>query len=367
MKTTVRDICMHMEEWAPPELAYDWDKVGLHTGDPDRNVTSVLVCLTVTPEALQRARKTDATMIVAHHPLIWASLRHLRDDDPQAKLCVELATRNIACFAAHTNLDIAPGGVNDTLAHRLGLEESMPLFPVEHVQLMKLVTFIPASHVDALRDALADSGAGTIGNYTHCSFQTEGTGCFRPGPTASPFTGHKETLNNEQEVRFEMLVNTACLAKTVTTLRDAHPYEEPAYDLIPLKNRPSGMGIGRQGSLKMPMRLPDFADYVREKLGLHYVQRYGDSKKPVSKIAVLGGSGGSYIHELPGHIDAFVTGDIVYHDAQSALLKGVSCIDAGHAGTENPILEVIQRRLRHKFKNIQIKLFREKNFGTIHQ
>lgn len=365
MKITVKDICGFMAVWAPPELACDWDKVGLQTGSLTQEVTAVLACLTVTPEAVRAARRVGANMIIAHHPLIWAPLKRLNPDDPQTMVCLELAVHDIACLVAHTNLDMASGGVNDTLAHRLQLEECTPLFQDVLLKSFKLVVFVPPSHVDTLRDALAAAGAGVIGNYTHCSFHTSGAGAFVPGKNASPFCGKKGLLNTEPEVRFEMLVNSVYLKAALAALHAVHPYEEPAYDIIPLANGPSGTGLGRRGRLKRAMPLHDFARQVREKLRVPYVQVYAATKKPVQQVAVLGGSGGKSLGELQEPVDVFVTGDIGYHDAQSALLAGVSCIDAGHAGTELPILEVIRQRLRQQYRTLAVKIFRERPFGAV--
>lgn len=366
MRVTVGEICRLMDAWAPPELACDWDKAGLHTGNPKTEVMGVLVCLTVTPEALRTAQQRGANLIIAHHPLIWEPLKSLRADDPQARLCVEIAAANIACFSAHTNLDKARGGVNDTLAERLGLQDCAPLLASDKGTFFKLVTFVPESHVDSLRDALAAAGAGVIGNYTHCSFHAPGTGSFTPNTLASPYSGIKEMLNHESELRFEMLVDRTVLAPVLQALQKAHPYEEPAYDLIPLANRDHTIGLGRLGVLNKSMKLGDFAELVRTTLGLPHVIRYGAPNRRVRHVAVLGGSGGSSISGLPEETDVFVSGDIGYHDAQTALMRGICCIDAGHAGTELPVLNIIRMRLRQAWKKLPVFIFREKPFGTVH-
>lgn len=365
MTYTVRQICDFMENWAPPELAYSWDKIGLQTGAQSHNVTAVLVCLTVTPEALKAAHNMRADMIVAHHPLIWNPLTHLRDDDPQTKLSLNVAASGMACFVAHTNLDIADGGVNDALADRLGLIDCKPLFPADHVTQIKLTTFVPGDHADRLRDALAAAGAGVIGDYTHCSFQCPGTGTFMPNDQATPFSGCKGRLNKEEEVRIEMLLDRPRLRAVVEALYNTHPYEEPAYDLFPLVNHRKSLGLGRYGTLPEPMRLDKFTAFVRKSLNLAYVQQYGSPHKIVRTVGVLGGSGGKFIESLPPSVDVYISGDIGYHEALGAALQGAACIDAGHAGTEIPVLEVIQKRLKHAFIGIPVKIFREKPLGIV--
>lgn len=365
MTVFVKDISAFLEAWAPPEFAFAWDKVGLQTGRPDTVVTGVLVCLTVTRETFQAAQRAGANMIVSHHPLVWSPLKHLRGDDPHAQLCVDIAAAGMASFAAHTNLDLAPGGVNDVLAERLGLQDSQPLFPAEHLRQVKLVTFVPAGHVDALRSALARAGAGVIGDYTHCSFYSEGTGSFLPGASTSPSAGKKGVLNHEPELRFEMLVSQGALDRVVGTLLSVHPYEEPAYDLIPLANSNPGLGLGRVGTLKAAAGQSAFAARVRKALGVPYLVAYRGSRARVRRIAVLGGSGGGSVAELPGEVDVFVTGDIGYHDAQAATMRGITCLDAGHAGTELPVLDAVSTRLRRAFKGLPVRVYRERTGGTV--
>jgi len=181
-----------------------------------------------------------------------------------------------------------------------------------------------------------------------------------------PFSGTKSVLNKEAELRFEILVNSGGLNQAVAALHAVHPYEAPAYDLIPLAQGKSALGLGRRGSLATPMRLHEFAAYTREKLHLQYVISYGKSTTSVRTVAVLGGSGGASAPDLPEDIDVFVTGDIKYHDAQSALLKGAACIDASHAGTELPVLETIRYRLKQHFTSIAVTLFRERPLSTVH-
>lgn len=366
MDITVKEVCDFMDAWAPPELACDWDKAGLHTGSPEMGVTGVLVCLTVTLEALRAAQRTRANLIIAHHPLIWEPLTTLRTDNPQAALCMDIAGAGIACFSAHTNLDKTRDGVNDALAERLGLQACTPLFPEDAKQYLKLVTFVPESHVDRLRDALAAAGAGVIGNYTHCSFHTPGTGSFKPNALASPYCGEKGALNQESELRFEMLVDQAMVAPVIQALFKTHPYEGPAYDLIPLANRNRHIGLGRVGMLENSMKLGDFAELVRTALRLPHVIVYGASKRRIRRVAVLGGSGGSSIADLPQEADVFVSGDLGYHDAQTGLMRGICCIDAGHAGTELPVLDTIQVKLRQVWGNLPVSVFRERPSGTVY-
>jgi dinuclear metal center YbgI/SA1388 family protein len=345
---TVQSICDVMDDWAPPALAYDWDRSGLALGDPQRAVARVLTCLTVTPAAVKAARKARAQMIVSHHPLIWEPLRHLRAENATARLCLELAQAEIACFSAHTNLDVVPDGVNCVLAKQIGLRDLRALIPVKQAVQLKLVTFVPESHLAAVRDAVSAAGAGKIGEYTHCSFSSPGVGTFTPSPKADPYSGEVGVLNEEPERRFETLFPKARLGSVLRALAEAHPYEEAPYDLCVLENRDRSIGLGLAGEVPKAMTLRAFAELVRIELGLSYVRMIGDGRRKVRRVGVIGGSGGGQIAEVPGGIDVLVTGDVKYHEALEALDRGLCVIDAGHAGTELGIVPAMAAYLRKR-------------------
>ncbi len=355
MSVSIKQVCNAMERWAPSGLAYEWDRVGLQIGEPDAPVTKVLTCLTVTEDVVARAEKWGANLIVAHHPILFRPLKSLRSDDTHTRLCLRLATANIAVFAAHTNLDVVPDGVNTLLAETLGLQEIKPLVPIATGGQVKVITFVPASHLDAVRSAMGAAGAGVIGNYDTCSFSTPGTGTFHPGADASPYSGKKGALNHEAEVRLEMLVLEVQLGGVLSALRAAHPYEEPAYDVVVLKNRDLRYGLGARGVLKRPMKLQQFAEQVRSALNLSHVRLVGRGTTSVKRIAVCGGAGGGEIGQVPKDIDVFVTGDLKYHEADSARERGLALIDAGHVGTERGIAPHIARYLRKEIKGITVK------------
>lgn len=359
MTITVNTICRAMDAWAPQSLAYEWDKVGLQIGEPGQPVTRVLTCLTITAAAAARAEQWGAQMIVAHHPILFSALKTLRTDDPHTRLCLRLAAHNIACFAAHTNLDVVPGGVNTLLAETLHLEKVSPLIPSPKAAQVKLVTFVPETHLAALREALSRSGAGVIGNYAECTFSSAGTGTFRPGENANPFSGHKGALNAEAECRLETLVAKAVLPQVLQALRAAHPYEEPAFDIITLENRDLRFGLGAQGSLARPMALREFAESVRLALKLSHVRIVGDPRRKVQRVAVCGGAGGGEIPALPRDIDVYVTGDLKYHEADAAMERGLALIDASHDGTERNIATAIAHHLKKAVPGLETKAFIE--------
>ncbi len=345
MSVFVRDVMEAMENWAPRSLAYEWDNVGLQIGDPDEPVSRVLVCLSVTEAVLETALCECATMVVAHHPVIFKPLKTLRADRLQENLIMELVCADIACYVAHTNLDLAPRGVSHALADAVGLSRTGPLFPVEHAAKYKLVCFVPESHLAALRSALSEAGAGVIGDYTECSFSTPGVGTFKPGSEADPFSGEIGKLNEEPERRFETIVPQARLHAVFAALYDTHPYDEPAYDVIPLVGTDQEIALGVRGVLEKSRPLKTYAEEVRRKLEVESLRIYGNPGAPIHNVAVLGGSGGCEINRIPEHVDLYITGDVKYHDAQDALQRGLCVIDAGHRGTELPILPRIQAYL----------------------
>jgi len=355
MTSRVSDVKRVMDAWAPPAWAAPWDRVGLQAGRPDQEVAGVAVCLSVTPAVVAGARAAGADMIVAHHPLIWDPIRALRTDDPQVRMCLDIAAGGMACLVAHTNLDAAPGGVNDALAAALGLENTKPLFAADEARQVKLVVFVPESHLARVRDAVGAAGAGVIGGYTHCSFSTAGTGTFLPGPGTKPFSGETGKVSEEAERRFETLVSKPRLGAVLRAMFQAHPYEEIAYDVIPLENTDSSVGLGRVGELPETVDGAAFVEHVRKCLAPAPLRAvFPGTGRRVRRVAVLGGSGGDQIARMPSDVDAYVTGDVKYHDALSAQARSLLVVDAGHHGTEIPVLPGIARRIGAALEGVSV-------------
>jgi len=351
----VEDVCGVMDRWASPDWAASWDRIGLQVGRPDQPVEGVGVCLTVTAEVFRIAKTRNINLLVSHHPLIWDPLRSLRMDAPAERLAVQLAAGGVSVFAAHTNLDVAPGGVNAALAARLGLERTTPLFPCEQAKRVKLVTFVPESHLQALREAVCGAGAGVIGDYTHCSFSGGGVGTFLPGEDSAPFSGAVGRVNEEPERRFEVVVRKAQLAGVLAALFSTHPYEEPAYDVYPLEGGDQEIGLGAVGNLAGPEEAATFFDRVKRVLDAPSARAVvPDAAGRVRRVAVLGGSGGGEVSRIPEDVDAYVTGDLGYHDAMTARDRNLLVVDAGHHATEAPVLEVIARRIGDAFPALPV-------------
>lgn len=349
-----------VEELAPRRLAEEWDNPGWQLGDPRRLVKSVLVALDPAPAVLERARELGAELVVTHHPLVFRPLKHLRLDLPEEALAAAFLNAGIAVYSAHTNLDNAPGGTSDVLAARLGLEKVEVLAPREAEKLYKIVTFVPPEHVDAVHRALTAAGAGWIGNYSHCSFQVEGTGTFLPLEGTNPFIGRQGVLERVHEVRLETIVPAPKLGEAVSRMLKAHPYEEVAYDVYPLARTGQTYGLGRVGELAEALPLAAFAQQVKEALDLAGLWYSGDGGQPVRRVAVCGGSGASLAGRArAAGADVLVTGDVKYHEAQAARLGRLAVIDAGHAGTENPVITALTAHLKERLaaEGVQVSAY----------
>jgi dinuclear metal center YbgI/SA1388 family protein len=253
----------------------------------------------------------------------------------------------IAVLSAHTNLDRVADGLNDWLAQRLGLNEYQPLEAAQAGSFHKLVVFVPQGHEIAVMDALFAAGGGQIGAYDRVSFRASGTGSFRGNASTTPFIGQPGATEETQELRLEVIVPNDLLSKVVARMIKAHPYEEVAYDLIPLANRRADIGLGRIGRLAEPLSLQLFAEQVKQQLQVPALRLVGDPQRLISKVAVCGGSGASLIGDaIRQGADCLVTGDIKFHDAQRARSEGLALIDAGHFATEHLMVTELSARLQ---------------------
>ncbi len=334
-----------VERLAPLPLAEGWDNCGLQVGDPNARVGRILVALTPLPEVFEEAEASGADFLLFHHPLIFRALESVDTASYPGDLIARAVRGGNAVYAAHTNYDAAPGGVSVALANTLGLAG-----PVEIVSprgsLKKLVIFVPEEHVGQVADALDEAGAGVIGDYRQCTFRTPGTGTFLPGESSDPYLGEKGRLENAPEIRLETVVPAHAARRAAAAATEAHPYEEVALDVYNLEGRPEDCGYGRIGTLPRPPTPDELRGHVSDCLGspARLVADPAPGRRIV-RVAVLGGSGGSFIPEVAGRADAYVTGDLDYHDALLAESLGLTAIDAGHAATELPALEPLARRL----------------------
>ncbi|AJF05677.1 Nif3-like dinuclear metal center hexameric protein [Geoalkalibacter subterraneus] len=348
----VQDVVGFMNRFAPPALAESWDNVGLQLGDPAMEVRRLLVALDPEDCVIEEAIAREATLIVSHHPLIFRPLQGVVASEGTGRRLLRAAQAGTAIFCAHTNLDRARGGLNDWLAQALELQDVAVLQPGDDDELFKLVVFVPSGHEEQVSDAIFQAGAGNIGEYDQCSFRAEGTGTFRPGAAANPFIGQIGRRETVSELRLETVVPREYLIRVLQKMLKAHPYEEPAYDLIPLRNRRRDVGLGRIGRLSEALPLDAFARQVAQGLGTEKVRVVGAADRAVSRVAVCGGSGASLIGEAVRQgADVLVTGDIKYHEARQSQEKDLCLVDAGHFASERVMVARLAQVLRDEADN----------------
>ncbi len=324
------EIIQLFEQFAPKGLAMEGDKIGLQIGRLNKKIERIMIALDVLENVVDEAIEKNVQLIIAHHPPIFRPLKNIVTDTVQGRIIEKLVKHDIAVYAAHTNLDVANGGVNDWLAEALGLEEPQILVPTFDTKLKKLVVFVPVSHADNMRQVLGTAGAGFIGNYSHCSFSVDGAGRFMPGEETHPFIGQSGQLEVVDEVRIETIVPEPLLKKTISLMIKAHPYEEVAYDVYPLDNKGEVLGLGRIGTIT-EMTLGQFAEKVKTALDVKCVRVVGNLASKVKKVAVLGGDGNKYFSQAKFKgADVYVTGDIYYHTAHDAMMQGLNMVDPGH-------------------------------------
>ncbi len=360
----IRDIVNFFEEWAPAHTAEEWDSVGLHIGDPEWEVSSVLLALDPTGDALQKAVETRSGLLFTHHPLFFKPIKNLVFGNPATTL-VETALRHqVAVYCAHTNLDAAMGGVNDVLASLLDIRVEGDLSESPPDRMCKVVVFVPPDHLEKVRSAIFEAGGGVIGKYSGCSFNLQGTGTYLPEEGTRPYSGRVGRREETDEVRVEVVAPRDRVEGIIRKTREVHPYEEPAYDVYPLMNPTHRGGMGRIGRLPEPMAMKSFAEKVRGRLGLNRIKVAGDPEKRIEKVAVCGGSGGSLLgHAFRHQADAFISGEFGYHQALDAVAQGLTLIDTGHFPSEKPVLEEVKRRLESRFSgndgNLAVQVFHE--------
>lgn len=320
-----------MEQLAPKHLAVPDDRIGLQLGSLQKEISHVLVALDVTDEVVDEAIRIGANLIIAHHAIIFRPVKSLNTDTPMGKLYEKLIKHDIAVYISHTNLDVAEGGMNDWMAEALGIESKESLEDVHTDHLYKLAVFVPRTHHEQVLQAILEAGAGSIGQYNKCSFNTEGTGTFVPGEGTEPYIGTQGQMERVEEMRIETIVPQSLRSKVVQAMLKAHPYEEVAYDLYAMDLKGRTLGLGRLGPLREPKTLGELVEVVKTQFNVPHVRVVGDLNKQIKKAAVLGGSGSRYAltARFKG-ADVIVTGDIDYHTAHDALMAGMCIIDPGH-------------------------------------
>ncbi len=334
MGQTIGSLTARLSDVFNLSKAAGWDPVGLQFGDPEAPVSSVAVCHEITPLVTDRLVASPVDLVVAYHPLLFRPTSRLVAGTDPAGRAHRLIAAGISLFVVHTAFDVVAGGTADRLAAAVDLTQIEGIVPIWPLESVKIITFVPTDAADDVVAAMAAVGAGTIGNYSGCSYRSEGVGSFLPGPAASPAVGAIGEMHHEREVRVEMIAPQSRVAAVVSALVRTHPYEEPAYDVIDARSGASF--VGRIGTLRAPMTMGELGDRVAQRLG-GVVRMAGSGS--VTTVAVLPGSGGSMLAEIDA--DVVITGDVGHHQARDAVARGMNVIDPGHAATERPGVQAL--------------------------
>ncbi len=362
--TKLSEIIEHLEKLAPPSLQESYDNSGLITGNPDQEIHAALLCLDSTEAILEEAIRKQCNLVIAHHPVIFKGLTSITGKSYIERVIIKAIRNNIAIYSIHTNLDNIRNGVNEAICQRLKLENTGILQPLKG-QLRKLVTFVPSSHADKVRDALFAAGAGHIGNYSECSFSSAGNGTFKGGEGSQPFVGETGKRHSEAEERIELIYPAWKEPPVLTALKGSHPYEEIAFDIYRLENSAMQVGAGMIGDLPDAMDAETFLDHLKVCMKTGLIRHTALHSKRVKKVAVCGGSGSFLLERaIQQGADVFISGDFKYHQFFDAEGK-IIIADIGHFESEQFTINLLSDYLKKKFTTFAIP-FTETNTNPIY-
>lgn len=352
----IQEIVQQLEQLAPTAWQESYDNAGLITGKKSWNCTGILCSLDATEEVVQEAIDNNCNLLVAHHPIVFRGMKKFSGDSYPERAIIKAIKNDIAIYAIHTNLDNSHLGVNYWMAEKLGLKtDSLSILQSRPDTLQYLTTYVPNDKAEALRAALYAAGAGAIGNYVECSFNTEGRGSFRPLDNANPAIG---TAGGElewvAETRIEVAVPTHLAGKIVAALHRAHPYETPAYQLLSLQNGMEQVGAGMLGELQATQNEVQFLQHIKQAFGLQVIRHTPFINRPIRTVALCGGAG-SFLTgaAIAAGADAYVTADVKYHeffDADGSILLA----DIGHYESEQYTVGGLAAYLKSKFPTFAV-------------
>ena len=346
----IQDIINHLHDLAPLVYAEDFDNVGLLVGDKNQKVTGILVTLDTIESVVDEAIEKDCNLIVSFHPIIFKGLKKITGKSYVERVVIKAIKHDIAIFAIHTALDNAFQGVNSIICDQLKLKNKQILIP-QKGSIKKLTTYVPNENVDHVRQALFDVGAGNIGNYDNCSFNTDGIGTFKGNNASNPVVGERGELSKESEIQLNITFQKHLESKILRTLFKVHPYEEVAFEVITLENSNQHIGMGMLGELEHEIAELDFLKFVKDKMKSAVVRHSTLFNKSIKKVAVLGGSGAFAIGEAKSAgADILVTSDLKYHDFFSAE-KDIIVADIGHYESEQYTKNFLVDYLSKKITN----------------
>ena len=353
--TKISEMVSWFDQIAPRSLAADWDNTGLLMGDFTGVVSKVLVCLTLTKEVADEAVSQKVQMVVTHHPLPFKPMKTLNSGNSEGAILWQLATKGIGVYSLHTRWDDAPGGINESLLEIICAKNLGPISRLQGNEEVKLVTFVPSDSLEKVSESLFQAGAGIIGNYKECSFVIEGTGTFFGNEQANPVVGKKGQREKVVEQRLEVICPVSRIQPIVSALKNSHPYEEPAFDLVTLKPKPTDSGTGRLGLLSSPTLLSELAEKFAHALDIERVSFAGNQDRLVSKVAVVCGSGASLMTQafMQG-AECFITGEARFHDLLSVQSQNKSILLLGHYKSERFGVEALTTKIRGRFSSLEV-------------
>ncbi len=350
----LKELLKVIEQKYPLNLAYEWDNVGLLVGDNQNEIKKVMVTLEANEKVIDEAINNKIDLIITHHPFIFKKINKINTNDLKGKLIHKLIKNDISLYSMHTNFDIAFDGLNDYFAEIMEFKDSKILDITNSETLYKLAVYVPNTHIDKVKEAIGKAGAGNIGNYSHCTFSSQGVGSFKPLEGSKPYIGDINEIENVEETKLETVVNQKVLGGVISSMMKAHPYEEVAYDLYKLENKFGTVGIGRIVKLEESIDLLNLSDHIKSKLNMKYIRVVGDLESKITKVAIVTGSGADMVSKAKRQgAEVLITGDMKYHDAQDALDMGMNVIDCGHFESEDIFKDAI-RRFLDKIEEIEV-------------
>lgn len=353
--TSVQDVCKLLQEIAPLQLAEEWDNTGLLLGEDSHPVQRVLTCLTLTNDVAEEAVAANVDLIVSHHPIMFKPVKQITGSKPEGRLLLTLMRHDISVYSPHTAWDNSASGINQQLAELLELTKITALRQGAAPEQVKIVTFVPQSAAEQVRQSLWNAGAGVIGNYQQCSFNLQGTGTFFGLDSTNPAVGQTGQLEHVDEVRIEVVCPASGVDRAMAALRVAHPYEEPAVDVFPLKSVVAGTGAGRVGTFSQPITLSDLTRRIAQQLRQPDIQFVGDPAREITRLGIACGAAAEFLrdaHRLG--CDAFLTGEARFHSCLEARDRGIAMILPGHYATERFSMEELARRLSHLLPDLDV-------------
>jgi len=356
----VKDILNFLErDFADINRQYDWDNSGAQLVLEDRKITKAALALDPTDKVIRETIDKGCELLITHHPLFFGNIKRLDVSKPFDKKLIDAIRAGVSIISAHTSLDLADYSLNDYVCEIMNAKVESSFVKEGESEFVKFVVFVPKGHEDSVRSAIYRAGGGHIGNYSCCTFQTDGVGTFKPGEGTNPFIGEKGEIEKVREFRIETIIEKKFISKLLTEVVEAHPYEEVAHDIYPL-NMGKPYGLGRIGVLDEELSLKEFIYIVKERLGIDSLRtNQADSDMRVKKFAVVTGSGASMWKRcLSAGVDVLLTGDMKHHDAIDAAENGVVIVDAGHFETEKIYMDWLAGLIEKKF-NIETILIDE--------